>query len=441
MILNANTLKYLLGSIEADRLVLFCGAGLSIPDPSNLMSAVKVSRHCYDKYKSIEELPANLRDDVDLLAGHFFGTGQFESVFVGSLVPWNELVGEPNTGHAAVADFLICRAAAAALSANFDPLIENWACSRKVAMRGALTAQDAIYFAESAPLLKFHGCLTRFREQTLWTQGQLSLDPVKQRVKSCSDWMKLNLPGKDLLLVGFWTDWGYLNDVLADAMATTPFGSVTVIDPLSSTDLQAKAPMLWTRLTGAGIKFKHIQADGGKALEELRTAFSKTWVKRFYELGKPLFQGSGGSYSASSVQPHIEMGGDALYNLRRDVEGHPYYRAAQKKEPPPEAAQAAFFHLLLIHASATRDGSWYVYGGKTIRIVHGAGQDLATVRERYKESPVVSQADITVCAGAIDLAVPAKIVAAGRGHSIVRTPSGGGSAWLTLDQARSELGL
>jgi hypothetical protein len=439
MIFKPATLKYLLGSIEANRLVLFCGAGLSMPAPSSLMSAVNVSRRCYDDYQ-IETLPANLRDDIEALAGYFLGTGQFESVFIDRLVPWSELVGEPNTGHAAVADFLICHAAAAALSANFDALIEHWACQQKVPMRGSLTAQEAIKFPESAPLLKFHGCVNRSREQTLWTQGQLSLNPVKDRIESCSDWMKLHLPGKDLLVVGFWSDWGYLNDALASAMATAPFGSVTVIDPLSSADLEAKAPVLWTKLTTTS-KFEHVKGYGEGALEELRIAFSKTWAKKFYQLGRPMFQDAGGTYSVSSVQPHIDIESDALYNLRRDAEGRPYNRAAQKKEPPTETAQAAFFHLLLIHANAPRKGSWYTYGGKTIRVVHGGGQHLATVREGYKEPPSVAQADITVCAGAMDLVVPAKVVATGSGSSIVRTASGGGSRWLTLDQARSELGL
>jgi len=405
------------------------------------MSAVEVSRFCYDKYQSIAALPPELRDDVDSLAGYFFATGQFESVFIGSLVPWNDLVGEPNTGHAAVADFLISRAATAALSANFDTLIENWACGQKIAMRGALTGQEAINFSESAPLLKFHGCLTRMREQTLWTQGQLLQDPVKKQIQSCSDWMKVNLPGKDLLMIGFWTDWGYLNDVLANAMATKPFRSVTVVDPLSSADLKAKAPVLWTRLTGAGVPFDHVQSSGGDALEELRVAFSETWAKRFYDLGKPLFQASGGTYSASSVQQHTAIGVDALYNLRRDVEGKPYSRAAQKKEPPPETEQAAFFHLLLIHANATRDGSWYIYSGKSIRVVQGGGQALATVREHYKEPPTVPQAEIIVCAGSIDLAVPGSVIATGLGSSTTRPAPGGSSRWLTLEQARNELGL
>jgi chromosome segregation protein len=43
----------LLGSIEAHNLVLLCGAGLSIPDPSNLMSAVAVARKVYRHFVSV----------------------------------------------------------------------------------------------------------------------------------------------------------------------------------------------------------------------------------------------------------------------------------------------------------------------------------------------------------------------------------------------------
>jgi hypothetical protein len=52
-----------------------------------------------------------MRDGIDKLAGHFHASGEFDSVFIGSLVPWNDLVGEPNAGHAAVSDLLISRAA------------------------------------------------------------------------------------------------------------------------------------------------------------------------------------------------------------------------------------------------------------------------------------------------------------------------------------------
>jgi hypothetical protein len=142
-------LTRMLGSIEAGQLVVLCGAGLSIPAPSNLMSALHVANTCYDKWKPTEVLPAALRDDIDGLAGHFHGQGIFTSVFISALVPWDELVGEPNNGHAAIADLLICGAAHATLSANFDPLIEQWSERRKVAMQGALTGTEAVQFTRT----------------------------------------------------------------------------------------------------------------------------------------------------------------------------------------------------------------------------------------------------------------------------------------------------
>src|ERR1039458_8557156 len=56
MLFDDPTRTRLLGSIEANRLVLLCGAGLSIPQPSRLMSAVQVSHECYDKYQPISAL-------------------------------------------------------------------------------------------------------------------------------------------------------------------------------------------------------------------------------------------------------------------------------------------------------------------------------------------------------------------------------------------------
>jgi hypothetical protein len=353
MILPADTVTRLLGSVEANRLVLLCGAGLSIPAPSNLMSAVQVSRACYDKYKPTMELPAPMRDRIDQVAGHFHASGEFDGLFIGSLVPWNDLVGEPNAGHAAVSDLLISRAADAVLSANFDPLIEQWASFRKIAMQGALSGQEAMAFNKDAnPLVKFHGCMVRGREKTLWTDAQLADPEIATRVKACAEWMKLKLPGKHLLVIGFWTDWGYLNDVFADALSTMNFTSVTVVDPETSANLEAKAPRLWTTLTTGTPVFQHIQASGAEALEEFRVAFSKTWLKKFYALGEPLLTAAGKPFAA--VDPDMEV--DDLYDCRRDCEGVPYSRAAQMKEPAPSAAQASFFHHLLLQAGATREG-------------------------------------------------------------------------------------
>jgi hypothetical protein len=193
-VFNPPTLTRLLGSIEAGNLVVLCGAGLSMPSPSNLMSAVGVARACYNEWLPVEELPAHMRKDIDALAGHFHHVGMFKSVFIRKLVPWNDLVGEPNKAHAAVADFLVCRAAHATLSANFDPLIEQWAELRKIAMLGALAGAEAVEFtSNTSPLLKFHRCLHRNRTETLWTQAQLSETDIQERVASCSQWMNISI--------------------------------------------------------------------------------------------------------------------------------------------------------------------------------------------------------------------------------------------------------
>ena len=423
----------LLGSIEANRLLLLCGAGLSIPSPSNLLPAWKVAEICYEKRTDIEVLPAALRHDLDALAGRFHDAGHFKDQFLG-LVPWAELLGEPNAGHAAVSDLLVVRAVHSTLSANFDPLIETWAKMRKTDLRGALDgAQAAAYSVATSPLVKFHGCLDIDREATLWTQRQLAEAGVQQRIASIKNWLATNLPGKDLLIVGFWTDWGYLNAALADVIAVGGIRRVLVVDPTATDELQRKAPDLWGHLI-AGTHFTHIIGSSDTALQELRTAFSKVWARRFFKLAQPIAPGSPAP-DPSGWQ------GDELYDLRRDAEGVPYNRTAKHKVPPAEAAQAALAHILLTHANATRQGAWYRLKDMTIRVVQGGGQYLASVRERYDEPTALASPDIVICAGAIDLGVPATVIPAGLGASVVRPAKGGSAKWLTLEQARAELGI
>jgi hypothetical protein len=379
-----------------------------------------------------------LRGDVDLLAAHFYSRGDFEKIFI-KIVPWNELVGLPNQGHAAIADLLISRGAHAALSANFDSMIETWAEGHKIAMQGALTGHEAVSFDATNPLIKFHGCIQRDRKGTLWTRGQLAEAVIQARVASCSQWMNLHLPGKHLVIVGFWTDWGYLNDVLGDAFSIDNASSVTVVDPSPTAVLQAKAPSLWAKLNGLSHAFEHVQVSGAEALDELRTAYSKTWARKFYSLGQPLFRSVGGPVSL--VPTPDTLVGEELYDLRRDAEGVPYTRAAMTKAPSQKSAQAALVHLMLLNAGAIKRGAWLEHGGKLIRVVNGAGEGLADVQERYKEPATVPQSDVVVCAGSIELGVPARLIAPGRGASIMRPTSGGGSKWLTLDGAKMEFGL
>jgi hypothetical protein len=289
------------------------------------------------------------------------------------------------------------------------------------------------------PLVKFHGCLQRARDATLWTQGQVSERDIQARVKSCSEWMNLHLPGKHLIVIGFWTDWGYLNDVIGNSLTITNASSVTVIDPSTTMELQTKAPNLWKKLNGLSSLFEHVQASGADALEELRTAFSKVWARKFQAFGRPLVEAAG--FSVAPPGLFDTLAGDELYNLRRDAEGVSYMHAATLRGPLANVAQTAFVYAIFLNAGATMQGAWLRYSGRLIRVVNGAGQGLADVEARYKEPPTVLQSEIVVCAGAIELGVPAKLIASGRGASTIRPAPGGGARWLTLETARAEFGL
>jgi len=135
------------------------------------------------------------------------------------------------------------------------------------------------------------------------------------------------------------------------------------------------------------------------------------------------------------------MDGDDLYDCRRDAEGVPYNRAARRKTPPADAAIASFLHHLLIGAPAAREGAWYRIGVNRVRVVNGAGRDMNSVRDQYREPTALSAADVVVCAGAADLGVPASIIGPGGGASIVHPSGGGGARWITVDQARREFGI
>ena len=77
------------------------------------------------------------------------------------------------------------------------------------------------------------------------------------------------LAGKDLVVLGFWTDWGYLNEIIGTVLAGPGLASVTVVDLLDEAQLIAKAPELWATLNLCGT-FNRFQASGNDALMELR---------------------------------------------------------------------------------------------------------------------------------------------------------------------------
>jgi hypothetical protein len=404
------------------------------------MTAKAVARRCYEKYAAIEQLPEEMREDIDALAGYFWANGTFKGYFVDTLVPWDDLAGEPNSGHAAIGDFLLTTAAYAALSANFDTLIEQWCKQHKVAFRGALNSVQANAYAMKArPLLKFHGCMDIDPANTVWTKAQLTAEPTQERITSCRGWMIDHLPQKDLFIVGFWTDWAYLNEVLEGLLNGQNPGSVTVIDPLPTAELIEKAPNLWDIVSGLP-NFAHIQMSSDEALTELRTEFSKVWVRRLLGKGGPLYEIDGGACPAGHLEcPNLNA--DELYDLRRDAEGLSYMRAARTRTPSDDAGLVALARMLLMDAGAALDGAWFKLDDQTIRVVNGQNRSLRQMEDSYNEPSSTGVADMIVAAGAFDGVLPGNLVRSGGDKRITRQSRGGGSRWVTLDQAQEDLGL
>jgi hypothetical protein len=376
MAIPAPLLDTLLTAMRGESLIALVGAGLSMAPPSNLPNAKTIANVCFDKRQPLEALAPALRDDIEGLAGHFYENHTFKEVFLDQLVPWNELVGKPNPGHDAIGDFLVAKALRAALSSNFDPLIERWAQDHKVALRGALDGHEAVSFSNvSNPLIKFHGCWHREPEHTVWSPKQLGDAPIAQRIASFSNWVNLNLPNRHLLVTGFWSDWEYLGEILIAALTHKSALSVTVVDPSPTTSLQTKAPALWAVLNSLSVRFLHVPMSGADFLDELRVSFSRAWARAFYGLA------IGPLAAVGQVPPNPpdsdSMNRTELYCLRRDAEGCSYDRAAQESWPGPTMGQTATFRSKAINSGAVKASeSDLTRNGYRFRVVNGAGRDI-----------------------------------------------------------------
>lgn len=407
--------------------------------PSSLPSAKAVAEQCFDKWQ-LESDPlcdVNLRESLEALAEYFADLGELKSVFIQHLVPWKDFIRPTNAGHAAVADFLITRAAAAGISSNCDILIEMSAWSYGSDFLSALDGDEAIAAAvHRGPLLKLHGCSNRDRPSTVWAPSQLNDPIIADRIRKSKTWMAANLRQKDLLVVGFWSDWEYLNGVVGSALKDVDPLSVTVIDPSPAKDLQQKAPELWDIAHAKNVTFFHVRDSGAAALDELRQAFSSNYIRQVLAAGCTAFEQRAGVVCNPTFLDVSAFDSETLYGWRRDAEGVQATKPATRLQPVnPEAL--GFFHLALRQAGATPQAGGYDLSGRTIRVINGAGTVLSSLRSKFIEPPSVTSADIVVAVGATDLGVPANVVRSGRVNDVVRPDAGG--TWFDLNSALEEL--
>jgi SIR2-like domain len=431
----------LLTSMNAGRLVILCGAGLSMAQPSNLPAAWKVAEMCFDEYKlKIDpSIDMALRHDLEALAEHFVGLNNLKTVFIENIVPWVEFERPPNPGHAAIADFLITKNFAAGLSGNYDKLIERCAWNYGADFVGSLDGDEAtVANYKQAPLLKFHGCGHRDRSSTVWASSQLEDPNIASRIEKSKVWMAANLRKKDLLVVGFWSDWNYLNQILDGAIQSLDPLSVTVIDPSPTESLQAKAPGLWAIAHQQHVNFSHIQESGADALDQLRRAFSENYMRQLLAAGKDIFEAKIETEFNPDWLSVSGLESEALYDWRRDAEGVPDGKPAMAKSPK-NVDVLGYFHLLLRRAGALPQQRGYKLAGQSIRVINGSGSDVSIVAKRFVEAPTVPTADVFVAVGSMDLGLPNNVVRPGKSGSVMRPGSGG--RWLTMENAQMELGI
>lgn len=428
----------LVESAITDSLVVFCGAGLSMAAPSSLPSAAALAESCVDNYSAQFgiPLPAELDTDLEQIAQHFWSQGSFQQTFINRVVPWQEFRSQPNSGHDAIADFLGCGIIHAAVSTNYDTLIET-AADRlgEPAFEACLDGDEAAVSRRHKPLLKLHGCYRRQRSATVWCTDQVKAPPLQQRIAASGDWLRANLRQKDLIFVGFWSDWAYLNKILETCVSRIEPRTVVLVDPANPIELEAKAPTLWNLHTNGAVVFHHVSQSGSDFLDELRREYSINFMGRLLAASESTYTALCAGASPPKHDFDTTLTATEYYELRRDLTGAPAGTITRAKDPAEHMYMAGAAILFLKQAGAVTNGSYMQLNETSIRVVQANGP-LSLAKRKYSESVAspASEPEIVVCAGAFDDGgVPPNVARGTPSTTIVRPSSG--SEWVTLQAA------
>ncbi len=430
----------LLESMISGRLAIISGAGLSVAPPSRIPLASALAEMCFERHRQKYgvSLPQSVKNDLEGMTTLFDGYNTLESIFLPHDVPWAVFRTEFNLGHEAIADFLWCAAVSLGVTTNYDCLVETAAHN----LGGAADFWQSVSGFEAAterahrPYLKIHGCVQRDPIATVWCVPQLDRPPVKERFESSKKWLEGVLLGKDILFVGFWSDWAYLTNLLHACIETVVPNRVFLIDPAPPDLLQQKAPRLWDWSHRQGVVFEHIQETGTGLLDELRGAFSRRFLKRVFDRAEPQYEAySGGRFNFQEESARV-LDTRTLYEIRRSLCGAMRNEAVQTKEPSDAMIPAAVAHMTLLAKGAKPAMDAYELAGKRIRVVRGAGL-LSYVRAKYLSEPPPPEAyDIVICAGATDDGAAPNVVRGAPSPTIIR--SGETGVWMTLESAYVE---
>ena len=429
-----------LDSLLADRLAILAGAGLSMAPPSNLPSAWVLAQGAKTKYAAqYGSARPPLPDSIEEQSEYFFQRGELTTVYLATLIDRNAFAGRPNEGHVAIADLMLSRALQTMVTTNIDTLIESAGNSLfgqiEVGIDGHAVAALP---PASVPMLKLHGCRAVDLANTVWAPGQLAREPVQSRIACSAPWLAQRLLSRDLVIVGYWTDWDYLNEVLESSLNAVNPTRVIVVDPADGDTFPEKAPALHAlglRATGG---FHHVKQSGDHFLACLRREFSKSFIRQALHGGAADFHHiKGRAPDARWLEPP-SVENSELWLIRRDLLGCEPNAPANAPRPPNEPL-VGLTMIELQAAGAIAEGANWRLGQKTIRVLRTPNQILHRVELIFSRdvAPIVAP-DIVVAVGAESRALPPSVARGGATDSIAR---GAGSKWVTHSGAVEELGL
>jgi hypothetical protein len=429
-----------LDALYADRLAMLCGAGLSMASPSSLPSAAELASKAKRKYDSLYgstrlPLPPSIAEQAEF----FFQHSELGTMYLRTLIDAHAFAGPPNAGHTAVADLLLVRAIQTAVSTNVDTLIEAAGMLLRGQVGVGIERRTVAALApDISPLLKIHGCWSSDRDNTVWAPGQLAVDPVAGRIQGNKEWLLTRLLDRDLIIIGYFTDWDYLNEVLERTLGEVRPARVVIVDPSPGATLAAKAPVLHGLGGRARVSFCHVRTSGTEFLERLRLEFSQAFVRRLLYSGGQAYEHRKGAVPdpAWLEPPGISVGD--LWQVRRDLEGCFPNDPAHDRVPPEEPVLGLML-LELREKGATADGPYWLLGGRRIRVLRTPNQLLHMVQVKFeRETPPAVAPDVIIAVGAEASSLPPHIVRGGTAPSITRGSAG---RWLTRQDALMEFGL
>ncbi|MER8899355.1 SIR2 family protein [Mesorhizobium sp. M0676] len=428
-----------LDALFADRLALLCGAGLSMAPPSSVPSAAALAWKAKQKYDSTYGASRPpLAESIDDQAEFFFQRGELVDVYLRTYIDHDAFAGTPNDGHLAAADLLLTGGIGTAVSTNVDTLIEA-AGNLLFGHVGVGVTRDKVAALPpgKSPLLKVHGCWTD-PAGTVWAAGQVVAEPIQTRLAEGAAWLTQRLLDRDLVIVGYWTDWDYLNEVLEQSLAAVSPSRIIVVDPCNTAVFETKAKALFELGQRATSGFFHVQESGAVFLNQLRVEFSRALLRRVLHSGSGTYQDHIGTPPDPAWLEPSTADAQTLWRIRRDLEGAMPNEPAKGHQPVEEPLLGMTFIQLQAKGATLEDICWNL-GGARIRVLRAINRPLHEVEAAYaRETAPIVAPEYVIAVGAEALALPPSIARGAPTGSIAR---GAPIKWRSRPDAIAELGL